>query len=161
MSFFKNKFDSIKQDWNTPKKLFNQLNEEFNFEWDLASSNENKLCEKNYTDSEDGLKQDWKDVCWCNPPYGDKKSKMVDWIKKAFESTQNENNDLTVVMLIPARTNTNWFHKYCLKSYELRFLEGRPKFGDSKHGLPQPLCLVIFKNIKYENTKITSLKYTN
>jgi site-specific DNA-methyltransferase (adenine-specific) len=86
---------------------------------------------------------------------------MVNWIKKAFESTQNENDDLTVVMLIPARTNTNWFHKYCLKSYEIKFIEGRPKFEGSKHGLPQPLCIVVFKNIKYNQTKFTTLKYTN
>ena len=153
MAFFKNKFDSIKQDWNTPKSLFDKLNDEFNFKRDLAATSENSLCSKYYTKENDGLKQEWVGVCWLNPPYGDKSSKMVDWIKKAYESTQ-ENPDLTVVMLIPARTNTKWFHNYCLKSSEVRFICGRPKFGDSKHGLPQPLVLVIFKKSEY--TKFSS-----
>lgn len=148
MAFFKNKFDSIKQDWNTPKSLFDKLNQEFKFNWDLAASPENSLCSKYYTKEVDGLKQEWVGSCWLNPPYGDKTSKMVDWIKKAYESTK-ENPELTVVMLIPARTNTKWFHNYCMKSAEVRFILGRPKFGDSKHGLPQPLVLVIFHQSDY------------
>ena len=153
MAFFKNKFDSIKQDWNTPKSLFDKLNDEFNFKWDLAATKENSLCSKYYTKETDGLKQEWVGVCWLNPPYGDKSSKMVDWIKKAHQSTQ-ENPDLTVVMLIPARTNTKWWANYIMKSAEIRFIVGRPKFGDSKHGLPQPLVLVIFKKSEY--TKFSS-----
>ena len=154
MAGFNNKFDSIRQDWNTPKDLFEKINEEFHFEWDLASSLDNALCSNFYTKEEDGLKQNWTGTCWLNPPYGDKSSKMVDWIKKAYLDTQN-NSDLTVVMLIPARTNTKWFHEYCMKSYEIKFICGRPKFGDSKHGLPQPLVLVVFK--KSETTKFTTL----
>ena len=153
MASFTNKFDSIKQDWNTPKLLFNKLNQEFNFIFDLAASKENALCPKFYTKDNDGLKQSWDGSCWLNPPYGDKSSKMVDWIKKAYNDTQ-ANLNLTVVMLIPARTNTKWFHDLCMKAAEIRFILGRPKFGDSKHGLPQPLVLVIFK--KSDETKFTS-----
>lgn len=153
MAFFKNKFDSIKQDWNTPKSLFNKLNEEFHFEWDLAADKDNALCNKFYSKDDDGLKHDWDRVCWLNPPFGDKSSKMVDWIKKAYTDSQN-NPNLTVVMLIPARTNTKWFHNYCLKAAEVRFICGRPKFGDNKHGLPQPLVLVIFRKSDY--TKFSS-----
>ncbi len=105
MAFFKNKFDSIKQDWNTPKSLFNKLNEEFHFEYDLAADEKNTLCPKFYSKENDGLKQKWTGVCWLNPPYGDKTSRMVDWIKKAYLDTQ-ENPNLTVVMLIPNRSNT-------------------------------------------------------
>ena len=79
MAFFKNKFDSIKQDWNTPKSLFDKLNDEFNFKRDLAATSENSLCSKYYTKENDGLKQEWVGVCWLNPPYGDKSSKMVDF----------------------------------------------------------------------------------
>lgn len=154
MANFNNKFDSIKQDWNTPKILFDKLNDEFNFQWDLASSKDNALCENYFTKETDGLKQNWNGICWLNPPYGDKTSKMVDWIKKAYNDTL-DNENLTVVMLIPARTNTKWFHEYCLKAYELKFICGRPKFGDATHGLPQPLILVVFKKSK-ENTKFTS-----
>ena len=144
MANFNNKFDSIRQDWDTPHVLFDKLNKEFNFEWDLAASENNKKCDKFFTQEDDGLKQEWNGICWCNPPYGDKKSKMVDWIKKAYNDTQ-VNPNLTVVMLIPARTNTKWFHQYCMKSAELKFICGRPKFGNSTHGLPQPLILVVFK----------------
>lgn len=156
MALFKNKFDSIKQDWNTPDDLFNRINEEFNFEYDLAASDSNAKCSKFFTQKEDGLKQKWDGVCWLNPPYGDKSSKMVDWIKKAYNDTQ-QNPNLTVVMLIPARTNTKWFHQFCMKAAELRFICGRPKFGDSKHGLPQPLVLVVFK--MSNNTKFSSFYF--
>lgn len=154
MANFTNKFSSVRQDWTTPRVLFDKLNQEFNFEWDLAASPENALCKNFYTQENDGLKQNWNGICWLNPPYGDKQSKMVDWIKKAYNSTQ-ENENLTVVMLIPARTNTKWFHSFCLKSAELKFICGRPKFGDSLHGLPQPLVFVVFKKTS-ENTKFSS-----
>lgn len=153
MAFFKNKFDSIKQDWNTPKNLFNKINQEFNFTCDLSASADNTLCEKYFTREDNALSKKWEGICWCNPPYGDKDYKMVDFIKKAYNDTQNDPN-LTVVMLIPARTNTKWFHDYCLKSNEVKFICGRPKFGDSKHGLPQPLIIVVFK--KSDATKFSS-----
>jgi phage N-6-adenine-methyltransferase len=153
MASFNNKFNSVKQDWTTPQSLFNKINLEFNFEWDLAASETNAKCSKFFTKEQDGLKQIWNGVCWLNPPYGDKSSKMVDWIKKAYNDSKN-NDKLTVVMLIPARTNTKWFHEYCMKAAELKFILGRPKFGDSKHGLPQPLVLVVFK--KSDNTKFSS-----
>ncbi len=153
MAGFTKKFDSIKQDWTTPKILFNKLNQEFNFEYDLAADKNNALCAKFYTKDNDGLKQNWDGICWLNPPYGDKSSKMVDWIKKSYNDSQI-NPNLTVVMLIPARTNTKWFHNYCMKAAEVRFICGRPKFGDSKHGLPQPLILLVFK--KSDKTKFSS-----
>jgi len=58
-------------------------------------------------------------------------------------------------MLIPARTNTVWWHDYCMKAKEIRFIKGRPKFGDAKHGLPQPLAIVIFAK-HYGETKFSS-----
>jgi phage N-6-adenine-methyltransferase len=153
MATFTNKFASIKQDWTTPKSLFNKLNEEFKFEWDLAADSQNALCEKFYSKENNGLNQKWDGVCWLNPPYGDKTSKMVNWIEKAYNDCQI-NINLTVVMLIPARTNTRWFAKFCMKAAEVRFVCGRPKFGDSKHGLPQPLILLVFK--KTNETKFSS-----
>lgn len=158
MAKFNKKFESIKQDWTTPKKLFNQINEEFHFECDLAASKDNALCSKFFSQEDDGLSKEWNGVCWLNPPYGDKSSKMVDWIKKAYHDSQ-KNPNLTVVMLIPARTNTKWFHDYCMKAAELKFICGRPKFGDSTHGLPQPLILVVFK--KSNQTIFSSFHYSN
>lgn len=153
MAGFTGKFTSTRQDWNTPKSLFEPLNAEFKFTVDLAASTENALAPKFYTKELDGLKQPWEGVCWLNPPFGDKSSKMVDWIKRAYMQSQR-NPDLTVVMLIPARTNTRWFHQYCMKAAEVRFICGRPKFGGATHGLPQPLVLIVFK--KSSQTKFTS-----
>lgn len=155
MSIFAKKFDSVRQDWTTPKALFDRLNAEFSFQTDLAASKENALCPKFFTAEDNGLKQVWSGSCWLNPPYGDKTSKMVDWIKKAYEDTQKDPS-LTVVMLIPARTNTRWFHGYCMKAAEVRFILGRPKFGDAIHGLPQPLAFIVFK--KSDTTVFTTFK---
>jgi phage N-6-adenine-methyltransferase len=143
MAFFKTKFESHKQEWATPNDLFLRLNKEFHFTLDLAADATNTKCDRYYDASIDALVQDWKGVCWLNPPYGAKQYKLSNWIKKAYQETQKP--DCTVVMLIPARTNTRWWHDYCMQAAEIRFLNGRPKFGDAKHGLPQPLALIVFK----------------
>lgn len=144
MASFTNKFESKKQDWTTPKSLFDKLDQEFHFEWDLAADKNNTLCEKFYTKEDNALIKNWNGICYLNCPYGDKKSRIVDWVKKAYHETR-VNSNLVVVMLIPNRSNCKWFHEYILKAYEIRFIKGRPKFKDCKYGLPQPLILVIFK----------------
>ena len=144
MSIFDKKFDSVRNDWITPDSVFLPLNEEFGFTCDLAAAEDNKKCFSYFGKSDNGLIQEWKGVCWLNPPYGEKGSKLVDWIKKAYNSCQ-EDASLSVVMLIPARTNTKWFRDYCMKAAEIRFIIGRPKFVGCKHGLPQPLMIVVFK----------------
>lgn len=144
MAGFTNKFDSVRQDWDTPDSVFLPLDAEFHFTLDLAASEKNARCDRYFSKEIDGLQQAWHGTCWLNPPFGDKSSKMVDWIKKAWHDTQHD-PDLTVVMLIPARTNTKWFHDYCMKAAEVRFIKGRPKFGDASHGLPQPLVIIVFK----------------
>ena len=143
MASFVGKFESTKQEWTTPDELFNPLCLEFNFTLDAAADENNARAKSFFSSKDDGLQQDWgKNVVWLNPPYGEKTKKLSDWIKKSFLSSCN---GATVVMLIPARTNTNWFHDICLKYGEVRFIKGRPKFGGADHGLPQPLCFVIFR----------------
>lgn len=143
MASFTNKFISAKQDWTTPDELFNPINVEFIFTLDAAADSKNKRAPQYYTAEMDGLKQNWKNhTVWLNPPYGDFGGKLSDWIKKSADAAAL---GATVVVLIPARTNTNWFHDVCLKYGEVRFIRGRPKFGGAEHGLPQPLCLVIFR----------------
>ena len=144
MAFFKGKFSSNKQEWATPIDLFKKIDEEFHFTLDLAADCSNTKCEKYFSEKDDSLKQNWDGVCWLNPPYGSKEYKLENWIKKAYNESLKENN--IIVMLIPARTNTKWWHKYCMTSSEIKFICGRPKFGDAKHGLPQPLALIVFKN---------------
>jgi phage N-6-adenine-methyltransferase len=126
-------------EWPTPQALFDELHAEFCFTTDVAATSENAKCEHYYTQEQDGLKQDWRGVCWMNPPYG---RAMVEWLKKAIRETWNET---TTVCLIPARTNTAWWHDLCQKYGEVRFVRGRPKFGGADHGLPQPLAIVVFR----------------
>lgn len=143
MAGFERKFESAKQDWTTPDDLFDPINTEFGFTLDAAASAANTRAPKFFTAEDDGLSQDWgENIVWLNPPYGERASRISDWIKKSFSASRG---GATVVMLVPARTNTNWFHDYCLKYGEVRFIRGRPKFGNATHGLPQPLCLVIFR----------------
>lgn len=121
----------------TPQDFFDKLNEEFNFELDVCANDENAKCERYFTETEDGLKQDWKGVCWMNPPYG---RVIGDWVKKAYESSLEGS---TVVCLLPSRTDTRWWHDYCMKG-EIRLIKGRLKFGDSTNSAPFPSAVVIF-----------------
>ena len=139
MARFEKKFESATVEWPTPQSMFDEYNNEFNFTLDVAATKENAKCKRFYTKEQDGLIQEWSGVVWCNPPYG---REMPKWLEKAVEEKKN---GVTSVFLIPARTNTRWFHDLCLKHGELRFIKGRPKFGGAKHGLPQPLVLVVFK----------------
>ena len=110
-------FSSEKDDWETPQDLFDELDEEFHFTLDAASSDLNAKCEKHYTVEYDGLSQSWAgNNVFLNPPYG---RNMKDWMRKAYEESQAENT--TVVVLVPARTDTAWFHDYVYGKAELRF----------------------------------------
>ena len=137
-----------KDDWGTPQWLFDELNKEFNFTLDPAASYENAKCKKYYTVVEDGLKQDWTgERVFCNPPYS-KKTKsnpgQEAWIKKCYEEGQKT----TVILLLPARTDTIAFHKYIYGRSDIRFLKGRIKFQGAKHGAPFPSMVVIFRKEK-------------
>ena len=123
--------------WETPQKLFDELNQKYNFEIDVCALPENAKCENYFTPEVDGLKQDWTGVCWMNPPYGREIGK---WMKKAYESSRN---GATVVCLVPARTDTAWWHDYAMKG-EIEFIRGRLKFGNSKNSAPFPSAIVVF-----------------
>lgn len=146
-------FSSKNEVWATPDWLFNQLNDEFNFDIDVCANNENAKCKKYFTINENGLKQEWNGTCWMNPPYGRNINK---WMKKAYNESLKGN---TVVCLIPCRTDTKYWHKYVMKATEIRFIEGRLKFGDSKNAAPFPSAIVIFNNkigfnvVAYERKK--------
>lgn len=131
-------FSSKTMEWETPQELFDKLNKEFNFTVDVASNDENYKVKKHYTQREDGLLQDWtNERVWCNPPYG---REIEKWVQKAY------NSNAITVMLIPARTDTRWFHKYIYDqdSVKVRFIKGRLKFGNSKNSAPFPSMIVIF-----------------
>lgn len=118
-------FSNKSDEWETPQDLFDKLNDEFHFTLDPASREYNHKCKKYYTEQDDGLSKDWSDeVVFCNPPYGRSISK---WVKKCYE--EHKKHGVTVVMLIPSRTDTSWFHNYIYnKATEIRFIKGRLKF---------------------------------
>lgn len=132
-------FSSASSEWETPQDLFDQLNDEFHFDVDTAATPQNAKCEIYYTASDDGLSESWRGVCWCNPPYGRDVGK---WVAKAAESAKD---GAMVVMLLPARTDTRWFHDYIYHRAEIRFIRGRLKFGGSKNSAPFPSMVVIFR----------------
>lgn len=136
---------SNSNEWATPQELFDVLNKEFNFTLDPCSTHENAKCSKHYTINENGLNQDWNgETVFCNPPYG---SEIKNWVKKCYE--EHIKNNITVVMLIPARTDTTYFHDYIYKKSEIRFIKGRVKFVDENRNgnkpAPFPSMIVVYK----------------
>lgn len=124
-------------EWETPQDLFDLLNAEFHFDLDVCATRGNAKCERYFTEADDGLVQEWRGVCWMNPPYG----KTIDaWMEKAHESGDA---GATVVCLVPARTDTSWWWDHA-RYGEVRFLQGRLKFGDAESGAPFPSAVVIF-----------------
>ena len=134
-------FSSKSNEWTTPQYLFDELNDEFNFTLDPCATDENAKCSKYFTIEDDGLSKDWSnDVVFMNPPYG---REIKKWIKKAYEESLN---GATVVCLIPARTDTTYWHDFIFgKANDIRFLRGRLKFGNSKNSAPFPSAIVIYE----------------
>lgn len=128
--------------WETPQDFFDELNKEFDFTLDPCATPETAKCKKYYTKEDDGLSKDWTgERVFCNPPYG---SAIKDWVKKCGE----ENTEITV-MLIPARTDTKYFHEYIYNkpNVEIRFIKGRLKFVGKQKGsgsAPFPSMVVVF-----------------
>ena len=132
-------FSSKSDEWSTPQTLFDTLNEEFHFTLDPCATDENAKCKMYYTISENGLEKSWNGHCvFCNPPY----SQIQKWVKKSAEEARK---GATVVMLIPSRTDTRWFHDYIYNKAEIRFIKGRVRFGESKTGAPFPSMIVVFE----------------
>ena len=129
-------FSSKTDLWSTPKDLFDKYNAIYQFETDVCALPENAKCNRFFTPEMDGLKQEWTGVCWCNPPYGRQIGK---WVEKAAKSFA------TVVMLLPARTDTKWFHDWCLPYGKVEFLRGRLKFGGCDNSAPFPSMIVVFE----------------
>lgn len=151
-------------EWVTPQRLFNELDAIHHFTLDAASTHENAKCKKHFTIAEDGLSQSWAgETVWLNPPYskGARSGKVLEaWLRKALEESRL---GATVVCLVPVRSDTGWWHDYCLKG-EIKFLRGRVKFlalggtplrnttasiRDGRHapnaGAPFPSAIVTFK----------------
>lgn len=133
-------FSSATDEWATPAETFQRLADEFGpFDLDVCATHENAKCPEYFTRAEDGLAQDWgARRCWMNPPYG---RAIGAWMAKAWEASQR---GALVVCLVPARTDTAWWHDWAMRG-EIRFLRGRLKFGGAKHGAPFPSAIVVFR----------------
>ena len=131
-------FSSKTNLWETPQDFFNKLDEEFHFDLDVCALPENAKCERYFTPEVDGLSKPWKGVCWCNPPYG---REIGAWVEKAsYEAKVGQ----TVVMLLPSRTDTRWFHDWIYGKAKIIFIRGRLKFGGCKNSAPFPSMVVVF-----------------
>lgn len=132
-------FSHNSDEWETPQDLFDKLDAEFHFDIDVCATNDNAKVLLHYTPEQDGLSKDWSPwkTIWCNPPYSNIKS----WAKKCSKHKG------VAVMLVPARTDTAWFHEYCYGRAEIRFIRGRLHFNNSKNSAPFPSMVVIFRNL--------------
>jgi len=144
-------FSSSTGEWSTPQDFWDELDREFNFRVDLAASTDNAKCVAYFTKNNDALafKSRWNvfgGMWWCNPPYG---RELPAWLEKAAGSSSGPG-----VMLLPARTDTNWWHNYVWDRLnhglhdwidEIRFVKGRLKFGGAKNSAPFPSVIVVFK----------------
>lgn len=129
-------FSSRSDEWSTPQALFDKYDAIYHFDTDVCALPENAKCQKYYTPKIDGLAQTWSGTCWCNPPYG---RGLYRWVEKAAMS------NATVVMLLPARTDTRWFHDFCLPYGKIEYIKGRLKFNGHKNSAPFPSMVVIFE----------------
>jgi phage N-6-adenine-methyltransferase len=124
--------------WVTPQDFFDRLNAEFHFSVDVCANSDNAKCSTYFTAEDDGLAQEWVGTCWMNPPYG---RGIAAWLRKAYESSRH---GATVVCLVPARTDTAWWHDFAMRG-EIRYVRGRLKFGGHKNNAPFPCAVVVFR----------------
>ena len=149
-------FSSKKDEWETPQGFFDALNKEFNFTLDAAATRSNAKCNRFLCAG--SLDLDWASIAkcqtdghtgavWLNPPYG---RQIGRWLAKA-QTTAKQGT--TVVCLLPARTDTKWWHEYVwdgrrhrpYKGVEVRLIQGRLKFGGNKDPAPFPSVVVVFR----------------
>ena len=131
-------FSSATDLWATPMDFFRRYDDLYRFELDVCADDDNAKCKKYFTKRDDGLSQDWRGVCWMNPPYG---REIGLWMRKAYESSLS---GATVVCLVPARTDTAWWHDYAMKG-EIEFIRGRLKFGNATNSAPFPSAVVVYR----------------
>ncbi|RKO68086.1 DNA N-6-adenine-methyltransferase [Desulfofundulus salinus] len=132
-------FSSRTGEWETPQTFFEALNAEFRFTLDVCARPENAKCLRYFTPEQNGLLQPWApETCWMNPPYG---REIGRWVEKAYNEARR---GAVVVALLPARTDTRWWHRYVMRAAEIRFVKGRLKFGGAENSAPFPSAVVVF-----------------
>jgi phage N-6-adenine-methyltransferase len=146
-------YTSSSAEWSTPQDFFDKINVEFGpFDLDPCATSKNAKAPKFFTKEQNGLRKKWRGKVWMNPPYG---REITAWMKKAYIASLTTAD--IVVCLVPARTDTKWWHDYAMKG-KLRFVRGRLKFSGSKMSAPFPSAIVIFKSPKTKKGKIIKCK---
>jgi phage N-6-adenine-methyltransferase len=132
-------FSSATEEWSTPPALFARLDRRYRFTLDPCATPENAKCALFFTREQDGLAQDWgTHGVFCNPPYG---RAIGQWARKCFEASQD---GALVVLFVPARTDTRWFHRYVLDKAKVTFLRGRVQFQYAVTCAPFPSMLALY-----------------
>lgn len=145
-------FSSKSDEYSTPSDFYNHLDNLFEFVFDLACSKENCKTADGFTKEENALDQDWFQITedcikegktgwlWLNPPY----SMCREFADKCYSEMLL---GAKIIMLVPSRTDTKWFHDFIYKKegIEIEFIKGRLKFGDSKNSAPFPSMLIKFE----------------
>ena len=127
--------------WATPQEWYDYLNLEFKFTLDPCSIPETAKCARFFTPKDDGLSQSWEDErVFMNPPYG---RELPKWMKKAYDEARQ--HGALVVAFVPARVETQWWHRYAVKASEIRFPIGRVKFAGATASAPFPIAVVVFR----------------
>lgn len=127
----KGMMSSLRLDWKTPKHIIKELEKEFGMLFDPCPNDP----------TFDGLRINWISPSFVNPPYG---REIGEWCKKAYEESLK---GVKVIMLIPSRTDTKWWHNYIMKADEIRFIKGRLKFDDQENPAPFPSAIIVFKGV--------------
>ena len=137
-------------EWETPQDFFDMLDRKYHFTLDVCATPSNAKCPLFFTRAEDGLSQPWRGICWMNPPYG---REIGLWIKKAYKSSLETGT--VVVCLLPARTDTRWWHEYVMAYAEnIEFIRGRLRFS-GKAAAPFPSALVVFGRSNRQNQPLS------
>ena len=137
-------YSSASVEWYTPRPFVAALSAEFGpFTLDPCASDASAVCDRYFTADDDGLSHSWSgETVYMNPPYGYGIGK---WIEKAYLESLNEGT--VVVGLIPAKTETRWWHDYVMKAEEIRFIKGRMRFSGSNVNAPFPSCVVVWRGV--------------
>ena len=138
-------YASEKQTWETPQDFFDLMDSEFHFDVDVCAEDETAKCNIYYTVDDDGLSKEWNSICWMNPPYGREIGK---WMAKALAESKR---GVTVVALVPARTDTTWWHESVMPAAEIRYVRGRLRFGGSDSSAPFPSAVVVYHPVEVKN----------
>lgn len=148
-------FSSTSSEYSTPKYLFDALNKEFHFTLDACASSRNTKCSCFYSLKDNALLSVWQGNVFMNPPYG---RGLYDWVKKAYDSIRSTEANV-VVALLPARTDTAWFHDFVRLAYEVRFIRGRLHFENTLYSAAYPNMIVVFKVNAHLYPKFSFVKY--